>query len=366
VQNFSKKKAIVTDEEARQQIQLQEEQLRKLHDRACSRIKPWPRELQIDDYNFRSWAIAASKNCLTAGAKYEYARESQKLRGLLALMNPKRQRETWEMVRAAIVNGERPDPNDPLARATPLPCSFEDLDEYQAERALGGFLFCLADVAEYLADNISFSELFRTKRDELENAFGGLDKLARVTREFRHFLPILDPVDVATQSEANHATVEETISDDEKRLVVGNTASEVMAIKIRWRFTDSEIAGALRKLVPAARPKTSKPVHGKKGSRRDSPRSALDCLSAMRLASYLPKPAPVTPGRLAAWMAGDSPELDQSAIGLFNAVRLGGRGNCIAESNFDTLIVEARRLFTKEFPFGETAANALTLAKRPL
>jgi hypothetical protein len=356
----------VTDEEARQQIQLQEEQLQKLHDGASSRIKPWPRELQVGDYDFRSWGIAASKNCLTAGAAYEYARESQKLRGLLALIDPKRPRENWEMVRPAIVNGKRPDPNDPLARATPLPCSFEDLDEYEAERALGGFLYCLADVAEYLADNISFGELFRTKRAELEKAFGGLDKLARVKREFRYFLPIRDPVNVATQSEAEHATVEETISDDEKRLVDGNTASEVIAIKIRWRFTDSEIAGALRKLVSAARPKTSKPVHRKKGSRRDSPRSALDCLSAMRLASCFPKTVPPSPGELAALKSGDSPELNPSAIELFNAVRLGGSGEPIAESNFDALIVEARKLFTKEFPFGEKAANAADIGGTPI
>jgi hypothetical protein len=166
--------------------------------------------------------------------------------------------------------------------------------------------------------------------------------------------------------EAQHATVKETISDDEKRLVVGNTAAELMAIKIRWRFSDSEIAGALRKLVRAARPKTSKPVHGKKGSRRDSPQSALDCLSAMRLASCFPKTVPCSPGELAAWMSGDFPELNQSAIERFDAVRLGGRGKYIAESNFDALLVEARELFTREFPFGETAANALTLAERPL
>ena len=73
-----------------------------------------------------------------------------------------------------------------------LPCSFEGLDEHEAERALGGFLYCLRDLADYLADNISFGELFRTKRDELEKAFGGLDELARVKREFRYFLPVDD------------------------------------------------------------------------------------------------------------------------------------------------------------------------------
>ena len=49
---------------------------------------------------------------------------------------------------------------------------------------------------------------------------------------------------------------------------------------------------------------------------------------------------------------------------LFNAVRLGGRGEHIVESNFDALITEARKVFKKSFPFGEDAANALTLKDR--
>ena len=47
----------------------------------------------------------ASKNCLSAGAVYEYARESRKLRGLLALMNPKRPRERWEIMRPGSIDG---------------------------------------------------------------------------------------------------------------------------------------------------------------------------------------------------------------------------------------------------------------------
>ena len=90
-------------------------------------------------------------------------------------------------------------------------------------RALGGFLYCLRDLADYLADNISFGELFRAKRDELETAFGGLDELARVKREFRYFLPVADAVEMATQSEAEHATVEENVFDDQRRIILGET-----------------------------------------------------------------------------------------------------------------------------------------------
>lgn len=71
---------------------------RRLEFWAADHVKPWG-ELQADDYNFRSWAKGASKNCMQAGAVYEYARESRKLRCLLALMNPKRPREQWERSR---------------------------------------------------------------------------------------------------------------------------------------------------------------------------------------------------------------------------------------------------------------------------
>jgi hypothetical protein len=129
----------VKNEEAHEQIQQQEKQRQALETWAANRIKSWEK-LNPDDYDFQSWANEAKKNCLSAGAVYEYARESRKLRCLLTLTNPKRPRDDWEMVRPAIVDGKQPDPSDPLAKPRPFPCSFNGLDEHAAERALGGFL----------------------------------------------------------------------------------------------------------------------------------------------------------------------------------------------------------------------------------
>jgi hypothetical protein len=285
-------------------------------------------------------------------------------------MNPKRPREAWEIIRPGMVDGITPWPDEIdsyPAEANWLPCSFEDLDQHEAERELGGFLYCLRDLADYLADNVSFGELLRSKREEVEKAFGGLNDLACLKKEFRHFFPVDDAVEMATRSEAEQATVLESLSADEKRIIWGEAGSEVIAAQINWRFTDSEIAAAMKKLLRALRPRNKeyKPRQRKKGSRRESIQSALDCLSAMRLASYLPKTVPPpTPGMLAAWQSGASAELKQSAIEVFNMVRLGGHGKHIAESNFDNLITEARKAFKKSFPFGEDAANAPTLAER--
>jgi len=148
-----------------------------------------------------------------------------------------------------------------------------------------------------------------------------------VKREFRYFLPVVEPVDVAAQSEAAHATVGETVSDDEKRIIRGESCSEVIAIRVRWRFTNSEIAAGIREFVRAYRPRNDKykARQPKKGSRRDSSQSALDCLSAMRLASHFQKNPPGDAGAsLAAFLSGDSIKFPPSAIALFNEIRLRG------------------------------------------
>ena len=338
---------------------------------AAGRIKSWEK-LKPDDYDFRTWAKESSKNALSAGAVYEYARESQKLRCLLMLMNPKRAREEWEILRPGLIDGRRPESGEIDSyppEANWFPCSFNGLDEHAAERALGGFVYCLRDLADYLADNVSFGELVRMRRDELEKAFGGLNELARIQREARYFLPVRDAVGVAAKSNAEDVTVAESLPDDRKRIILGESFSEVIALRIHWRFTNSEIAAGIQKFVREHRPRNQayKPRQRKGRSRRNSFQAALDCLSAMRLASYSPKVSPPpTPGALSAWQAGASAELKEAAIDVFNMVRLGGHGQYIAESNFDALIIEARELFLEALPFGESAENAPTLKDRGL
>jgi hypothetical protein len=184
----------MTTVKARAEIARMEREHEALEKWAAKRVKPWD-QLSEDDYNFRSWAGLAGSDVthgrLQAGAYYEYARESRKLRCLLALMNPARRRKPWEKMTPPV--SRRPLPKMPLAWKRKLrekviqPCSFEDLDEHDAERELCGYLCALADLATYLADNVSFSELFETKRDELDRAFGGLDKLTRVRSAGRYF-----------------------------------------------------------------------------------------------------------------------------------------------------------------------------------
>lgn len=230
---------------------------------------------------------------MLGGAIYEYARESRKLRCLLTLMNPKRPREDWEMARPAIVDGKQPDPSDPLARPRPLPCSFNGLNEHAGERALGGFLYCLRDLADYLADNISFAELFRAKRDELERAFGGLNELSRAKgekAEFSYFLPIFDAVEVATRSETEQwPTVLETISHGEQRLIYGEACSEVIALRVHWGgFNNSQIGKAMQRFARDHRPRNEACKERKRTQgQKIAILAALKGLSVMRIRKKL-------------------------------------------------------------------------------
>jgi hypothetical protein len=359
----------MTNEEADEQILQQ--QIQQLEKWAAGRVKPWC-GLCEDDYDFRSWAAVpggekVTKERLQAGCLYEYARESRKLRCLLALMNPARQRQAFEITTAPVEWGSR--------EQIQLDCSFQDLNEHDAESVLGGWIYSLADLADYLADNVSFGELFRTKRNELESAFDGLDSLERVRREHLPFRRV-NAVDFAWESEQWQATVQETLGDqpysdrsDQRKRIIREDGSEVVAIEIRWRdFTDKDIGVVMEGFARAHRPQNaaSKAPQRRGRGKRNEVQSALDALSAMRLASYYPKSS-------RGQRAGLRDTFGAShAIDLFSEirfVRVGLRSKrkspeFVEQTNFDSLTAEARKLFLQTFPFGESAENALTWSKR--
>jgi hypothetical protein len=331
-------------------------------------------------------------------------------------MNPKRPREEWELVAPGSIDGKDPEPGGEAER---LDCQFEGLTEFEAERALPDLLHCLAELADHLAANVSFGELFHTKQDELRKAFGGLDKPSPEARRFRHFVPA-DPVRMATPSEAADATTAKTLSDEkkriarayigaesdkgdargrvtatvesyrkmrdaalrgevppelaqaapgieaattqpadtsattpgpqarsadpevlEKRIILGGLCSEVIAIRISWLFTDSEIALGIKKLARAHRPQVCKARRGKGRGREDSLLAVLDNLSAMRLIRWRP--------------IGD-------AIALFEKARLNARGGKPEQRKVRDQKDEAERDFLRKFPFGDEAANHGTFA----
>ena len=269
-------------EQAQEAESDEERNRRELERWAFSRVKEWGKP-ESDDYDFSTWTTGASKERLIAGALYESARESLKLRCLLVLMDKRRPREAWEMVRPGNVNGRKPDPSDSFAT---FPCSFDGWDEHAAEAKLGGFLWCLRDLADYIADNVSFGELFRTKRDELKKAFGGLDTLARVRSEHRYFLPIGEAIQVATRSQIQDITTAETLGDEKERILLGEAGCEVIAFQVAWgKITPNEFVEAMKKFDLDHRPRNAAcKAPQRKGQRPDEVVLAyLKALSAMRI-----------------------------------------------------------------------------------
>jgi hypothetical protein len=219
---------------------------------AAKRVTDW-RNPSKDDYSFRLWTglIAGGK---AAGCIYEYARESRKLRCLLALMSPNRPHEIWEIERPACIDGRRPEPGEIDSyppEALWSPSSFEDLNERDAEHALGGFLYCLVDLADYLADNTSFGNLLRTKGDELKKTFGGfgLNELKRVKGRFGSFFPVPEPVEWGDA---------QTATDDWDQRIIEKGGSEDLVLRINSNFTDSEIREAMKRFACAHRGPTGK------------------------------------------------------------------------------------------------------------
>jgi hypothetical protein len=270
-------------EEADELKSEEEEKREALESWALSRVKEWGK-LAAGDYDFSSWTAEASKGRLTAGALYESARESHKLRCLLVLMDKGRPREAWEMVRPGNVNGGTPEQADSFACALPFPCSFCGFDEHAAEGALGGFLYCLCDLAGYIADNVSFAELFRSRRDELEKAFGGLDELARVRREHRYFVQVGEAIGVAGASQVEDITTAKTF--EKERILLGEAGTEVIAIRFPWgKYSNKEFSDAMLLFAEAYRPNTEacKEPQRKGQRQKEVVLGYLKALAAMRI-----------------------------------------------------------------------------------
>lgn len=357
----------MTTEEARAEIARTEREHQALEKWANERVKPWGR-LRKDDYNFRSWAGLAGSDVthvrLQAGTYYEYARESHKLRCLLALMNPERRRKSWEKMTPH--NSWQPLKEMPptwrhiLSKKVVLSCSFEELDEKKAELVLGRYvLFALADLGDYLADNVSFDKLPKKKRDQFEKkAFGGLDDLKRVPSASRRSFLQTSATRLAWEAEAQDSTVLETFISERKRSlglptnqrvrVIRDDGAEVVALRIYWgSFTNEGIGKAMRSFAEANRPREDARCKEPKGPRgrgkRTTWRAALDNLSAMRLLRH--------------FNIGD-------AFKRFTTIRINAAGSRAELRKVREQKLEAEADFLQCFPFGEPAANSGTWAER--
>ena len=195
---------------------------------AAPRLTPW-RNIEKNDYDFRSWTEGASEELLKAGCLYEYARESHEFRCILALDRRER--------------GQFPG----------IPIKFERGSAGNVHLLSSGGETWLHDFADEPVANKSFAEVFRTNRSKVEKS---LNKLASYN---------LYPKAVESPGRyINVPGMEEVVID--------------------WRhYTNKEIAAEIAR----KRPK-SEPEPNRKG-REPQSKTLLKALSVMRIWRREPK-----------------------------------------------------------------------------
>jgi hypothetical protein len=275
----------VTNEQPDKQLSSEAIQGQKeLERRAAERVNHWSK-LEKHDYDFRSWT--KHKELLKAGCIYEYARESRKLRGLLALMNPKRKREAFEIKTLPTIG-----------KSYNLPCSFEGLREEDARRTLGGALRWLEGFADELAKNMSFAKLLSTKGKEVKRSLSKRPLRFPKVGAVQLAIPFPGDYEPPWPWQPWSLNLFDPDFNPSSRCLPWrlpgrpgpkNDGSEKIAIEIQWRdFKNSQIAKEIKTFVERHRPR-SEPEPPKGQKPEDTIRANLKALSVMRIWKRFPK-----------------------------------------------------------------------------
>jgi hypothetical protein len=237
--------------------------------------------------------------------------------------------------------------------------SFEGLRYRDALLQLGGWFGWLRNFTNELADNTSFADLNQNRVNE------SLDTLPR-------YFHAPKAVELAFPDLAERL-IEPRLLWPSQALDVHHRNIEndiIITIRIRRDFTNQEIGKAMEEWARILRSSAEKEPTRKGTGKRDSPRSWLSALSAMRLAAYHPKTSPSESVRRS---KKTSTRGTGTALSIFEDVRLGSIQpgstkrkihGALSQNELDRYAAQARRHFENLFPFDEPAANSVTWAKR--
>jgi hypothetical protein len=322
---------------------------------AAKRVVPWT-QICPNDYRFK-WASNESKEnkeFLRAGCVYKYTRESRKLRCLLVLINSAFQKA---------LQAEKTQTRPPFQGLQFLSLSFEGLRYKDALLRLGGWFGWLRTFTNELAANTSFAELCKENREQLNESLSTLPEYFYAPRAVELAFPGLNESLVEPRllwpwqaPDARHRNIENDV---------------IITIRIRLRdFTNKEIGKAMEEWARMLRPSAEKEPTRKGTGKRNSPRSWLNALSAMRLASYHPK---TSPSALVRRRKRTTARRTETALSIFEDVRLGSIQpgstkrkihGALSQNELDRYAARARRPFQDMFPFDEPAANSASWAER--
>ena len=327
---------------------------------ARSQVKPWG-ELVEADYDFRSWVDPLSckdnrndHRTLWLGTIYEYARESRKLRGLLAIKNLPR----------VDSKSSKKNSNDHLplwvkyarergkVREESLICqSFEGLTEARAASGRGSFYVRYRELASELVANEPFAKVSEQRCNQaLETPIGpkttGQIYFERAGVNEGLALDLQTATTLETFVDESRKVDAESASDSQpfRERHFTKRGEETIAVRVNWKdYTDKELGQAFENFAKDYRPVKRFPAPTRKGRGKSTTLlAALDGLSAMRLISYFSV---------------------QEAIGLFNKIALI-QSDGKEESNFRTKARMAVADFKKYFPWETGPENGGTWAKR--
>jgi hypothetical protein len=328
---------------------------------AAARVVGWEKHgLQAEDYDFSSWVNAVPTGVenghfgLRLGACYEYARESRKLRGLLLLLNPDRKREWWENGHNLWAQSSNP---DSLKVGN---YSFEGVTEAKVkENGLYELIDALSLLAEPLAANLSFADVWRTNRGLVMRALKHGDFLYQM--RVRHGITSHwklgrgAPVEFAWAEEQKVATTADTMAWGENKPKKKDWRSaiparqiidgkEVILIRVDLEnYRNEQLKAGFDEILKRLR----------RSSKGDS--------------TVPPEPEPEKKGKKATVLTGDLSKLRamrllQHSLNIAQAVREARRfGNkFLSDENLYRDAKAGRAEFKKCFPFEEEPYHGMT------
>lgn len=265
---------------------------------AMARLVGWDkRGLQPADKDFTSWTQPPPSGVpvgvehghfgLRLGVCYEYAREGFKLRGLLLLVNPERRRAPWEFISM----------------------EFAGVSEDSARTILAEMFDALACLAEPLAENLSFAEVWRSKRKLVKQAI----EVGMFWRDMRERHGIAShakysrgtPVELAWAEERRTSTASDTMARGGHKPTTGDLnpptparqikdGKEVITVRLDFgNYRDEQLKESFGDLVKWLRrtnrgggPPPPEPEPQKQGKKAVVLDKALNCLRAARVLDY--------------------------------------------------------------------------------
>jgi hypothetical protein len=212
------------------------------------------------------------RDVFQAATVYEYARESRKIRGLALAMHIRpsldilaKKGDFVVKTKKGVIVKQKALVYEPLLVEAAGLCRFDGLTEYEAEKALGPWLYFLARLGDLLAENEPFCTIWSKRRKRFEDALWP-SNAGRKTRprdgrmELGYFFQ--EPgFGMAPRLLLEPATAYEDLMGKKRfRPGLEENGVETLIVRVNWAdFRDEELGAAFEDYAKNRRPKRKHP-----------------------------------------------------------------------------------------------------------